>query len=271
MGRTPPHSTMNQARQRLVELACPPGGMRGMIIPPAVNVALTNAAVTYFNPSSAISKQYKEGSIGTAMGFDWYESMSLYSHTAGTSTTPTVNGASQSGSSLNINCTSGNTFKKGDVYSIASVLPVNPKTRRSFGSTNKQFVVTADVTATASTATISISPSIYGPTSQNQNVDALPANSAAMTLMPGTSSPNGTSGIQGLALHRDAFACVGVKLAKPKAGEISSQRQDPETGLSVRFIRQFDPIESKMVNRFDVLLGFGRLYSDNCSVRVLCA
>jgi hypothetical protein len=33
----------------------------------------------------------------------------------------------------------------------------------------------------------------------------------------------------------------------------------------------FDPVQRKMINRFDVLLGFGRLYSDECSVRILGA
>lgn len=63
---------------------------------------------------------------------------------------------------------------------------------------------------------------------------------------------------------------VGVKLSMPKAAELSSQTRDRETGISVRFIRAFDPIQSRMVNRFDVLMGFGTLYPDNCGVRVLC-
>jgi hypothetical protein len=33
----------------------------------------------------------------------------------------------------------------------------------------------------------------------------------------------------------------------------------------------FDPQQSKMVNRFDVLMGFGRLRPNNSSVRVLAA
>jgi hypothetical protein len=100
-------------------------------------------------------------------------------------------------------------------------------------------------------------------------VDALPAIGATLTLYPGTTSPNGKAGINGLALNRDAFALVGVKLEIPKACEMSSQARDPKTGISVAFVRMFDPIERKMVNRFDVLLGFGNLYPDNCAVRVL--
>ena len=86
--------------------------------------------------------------------------------------------------------------------------------------------------------------------------------------MPGTTSPNGKAGIQGLALHRDAFALVAVPLEVPKAVEMGVAKRDPGTGISVRFVRMFEPIQSKMVNRFDVLMGFGSLYPDNCAVRI---
>jgi len=276
--------TSGAARQRLIELACPAGGKRGMLVPPVVNTNLVAGASNFFNPPDAISKQYKEGALGRQGGFDWYESMSLYSHTAGVWQTPasvTVSGANQSGSSLLLNCTSGDTFKKGDVISIASVYPTNPMTRRATSaSTTKQFVITADVTASASTVTVAIQPAIVGPASvplgasgQYQNVSALPADTALVTLFPGTTAPSTgpKAGIQGLALHPDAFALVGVRLELPKACELSSQTQDPDSGISVAFVRMFDPIQRKMVNRFDVLMGFGVLYGDNCAVRVLCA
>jgi hypothetical protein len=266
----------NQARQRMVEYAGWTGAKRGMIVPPGVNVALTTATAQYFNPTDQISKQFKEGYIGLNSGFQWYESMSLYSHTAGVWQTPasvTIAGANQSGSTLLLNCTSGDTFKQGDVVSIANVLGVNPMTRRTFGTAAKQFVVTADTTATASTVTVPIYPSIVGPGSPYQNVNALPADTALLTLFPGTTAPSTgpKAGINGLAINQDAFALVGVKLEMPKAVELASQERDPDTGISVRFVRAWDPQQSKMTNRFDVLIGFGNLYADQCAVRVLSA
>ncbi len=263
-----------QARQRMIELACPPNGMKGMLIPPQVNSAINPAIQALFNPDDEISTLFKEGSLGRLHGFKWFESMSLYTHTAGTwQGAVTVNTASVSGdATLVVNCTSGDTWKKGDKFAIASVYAVNPATRRTTTTaTTKQFTVLADVTATASTATLSISPTIYGPGSPNQNVSALPAGSAALTLWPGTSSPNGKTGKVGLALSQNAFAMVGVKLEMPKAVELSSQKRDPDSGIYVRFVRAWDPIQSKMVNRFDVVLGFGREYSDSCAVAIACA
>jgi hypothetical protein len=266
-------STVMQARQRLIELACPPTSNKGFIIPPSVNTSLTPAIQSLFQPDDEVSRLFKEGSLGRLHGFKWYESMSLYTHTAGTwQGAVTVNTASASGdSTLLVNCTSGDTWKKGDKFGIASVYATNPMTRRTTTTaTTKQFTVLADVTATASTATLSISPTIYGPGSPYQNVSALPAGSAALTLFPGTTSPNGVSGKVGLALHPDAFALVGVKLEVPNSAEMASQQRDPETGISVRFVKAWDPVQSKMIHRFDVLMGFGSLYSDNCAVAVLC-
>jgi hypothetical protein len=261
------------ARQRLIELACPSGGDKGMIVPPSVVRTLKNASISYFNPQADISKQYREGSIGRADGFDWYESMSLHTHTAGTwASAVTVNTTIADGAtSMIVNCTSGDTFKKGDIIGLAGYA-TNPMTRRTTTTATPMTVtVAADVTASASTATISFYPALYGPGSNYQNVSALPAASDALTLFPGTANPNGKSGKQGLAIHRDAFALVGVKLYTPKAVEMASQQRDPETGISFRFVKAWDPIQSKLVHRFDVCLGFGRLRSNNCAVRVLGA
>lgn len=263
-----------QARQRMIELACPPTSNKGMIVPPSVNTSLNPSIQSLFQPDDEVSRLFKEGSLGRMGGYKWYESMSLYTHTAGTwAGAVTVSTAPANGdTTLVVACTSGDTFKAGDKFGIASVYAVNPMTRRTTQTvTTKTFTVLADTTGASSTATLSISPAIYGPGSPYQNVSALPAASAALTLFPGTANPNAKSGKVGLALHPDAYALVGVKLETPKAVEMSSQQRDPDTGLSVRFVKAWDPVQSKMIHRFDVLMGFGSLYSDNCSVAVLCA
>ena len=177
----------------------------------------------------------------------------------------------------------GETLNVGDVFSIANVNFVNPMSRRATGPASSlgtmQFTVTVPIASAVGNGTdvITFQPAIVGPGgvlpsspySQYQNVDAIPVANATMTLFPGTPSPWGKVGSQSLAIHRDAIAMVGVKLAMPKAVELASQTRDKQTGISVRFIRAFDPIQSRMVNRFDVLMGFGTLYPDNCGVRVL--
>jgi hypothetical protein len=267
-------TTTGAARQVLQELAGLKG-KKGFIIPPKVNTAMVGAAMQLFNPSDAISKQYKEGSIGTQGGFEWFESMSLYDHTAATwagAVTVTSTLAVDGQTTLVLTNTNGDTFNKGDKFSIASVNAANPGTRRSTGAAKLFTILSANQTISGTSATITYSPAIYGPGSQYQNVDAYPVAAAALTLFPGTASPNGKHGIIGFAITDSAFALAGVKLEGPETGGgvICSQLQDPDSGLSVRFIRQFDGFASKWITRFDTALGFGNFYVDNC-VGVLSA
>jgi hypothetical protein len=265
-------STFFQARQKLAEKACPPG-KRAMMISSSQMTALGTNITSIFHPADELTKNFKEGAIGRLAGFDFYESNSLYSHTAGTwASSVTVNGANQSGTSLAINATAGDTFKVGDKFSIANVNQQNPMTRRTAGKTAVQhFTITAALTAVGSGSAsdvLSILPAIYGPTSQYQNVDALPADTAALTLWPGTSSPNGKSGTVGLAISKFAFALVGAKLYVPSAVESAGAAQDPQTGISVRKVKAWDPVRSMQINRMDSLLGMGNLYQDNGCVAV---
>ena len=88
------------------------GKDRGCILPPAVMRALKNAAIGYFNPVTDISKQFRTGIVGAADNLDFYESVSLYSHTAGTwDGAVTVNDTVASGDSvITLTAGAGDTF-----------------------------------------------------------------------------------------------------------------------------------------------------------------
>jgi hypothetical protein len=136
--------------------------------------------------------------------------------------------------------------------------------------TVRTFVITQALTAAGGAGgdTINFLPPIYGPGSQYQNVDALPANGAAFTLFPGTTSPNGKAGTIALGLSREAFALVGTKLYEPTSVEDHGTVQDPDTGLSIRKVVFWDPVRSLRGNRIDSLGGFGNLYQDRGAVAV---
>src|SRR6185437_13262836 len=254
------------ADEYLYEKACPKG-TRHLIVSASQMRSYVVPNVTQFNPAPEISRMFRSGVLGTAVGWEWYRSNSLYRHTIGTAATGgvTVTGANQSGNILSVTGTNGQTFKQGDKFSILNVNGVNPSTRRVISST-QTFTVLADVTLTGGTDTINISPAIYGPGSQYQNVDALPADGAAFTIWPGTANPSGVSGTVGLGLSKFAFAMSGGKLEVPKAVERAEQTEDPDTGMAVRFVRAWVQRESKMTNRFDMCLGFGNLYNDQGAV-----
>lgn len=257
------------ARRRLKELACPPG-KRALCISSSMMSTFGQNITTFFQPADELSQMFKEGALGRAAGFDWYESNSLFQHTAGTwAAAVTVTGGGQSGSSLVITGTNGDTINKGDKISIINMNQVNPRTRRIPGPTvAKQLVVTQNFTLTGGSDTITILPAIFGPGSQYQNVDALPAGGAALTLWPGTGSPNGKVGTAALAMSKYAFALVGGKLYTPSSTEAATQKQDPNTGIPIRFVKAWDPVRSMQIHRFDSLIGFGNLYQDNGAVVV---
>ena len=272
LGTTPvSFDIYGQARARLIENACSPGKKKMIVTPQMMRTIVSNNLMT-FNPRDEVARAFRDGYYGDAQGFEWEESMSLRSHTAGTwAGAVTMSAASVDGATtLAVTCTTGDTFNAGDVISVAAVNNANPGTRRSTGSL-KHILITASTVGANAAATLQIAAGtlgLCGPGSQYQNVDALPALGAVLTLWPGTVNPNGLSGMNGLAFNRDAFALVGVKLPIPKACEMSSQHRDPKTGISLAFLRMMDPMTRKMVNRFDSLFGCGNLYPDNCAARI---
>lgn len=278
-------SVYGAGRQRLIELAGFYGDIRTVLSPGLGRSLRANVVANTFNPQDELAEMFRKGYIGEVSGIGpTYESMSLFSHTSGiwatVATGVTVKTGSSTGdSTLVVSCTTGDTFNAGDTVNVGSVNDVNPMTLRSTG-TLKQFELAATTVGVGGQATLtfvtnSSQGALIGPGSPYQNVDALPVAGATLTLFPGTSMVNATAktGTVSLMFGKDAYALVGIKLENPKASsaEIVSQSQDPESGLAVAFIRMFDPISRKWVNRFDSAFGFGLLHNDHCAVRVLGA
>lgn len=257
-------STYYQARRVMKEQASPMGPKVTCWSSEMMQQLGSNIA-TYFQPPDELDAMFKEGALGKIAGFKVFESNSLYSHTAGTwAGAVTITGAGQSGASLIITGTAGDTLKNGDKISVANMNAVNPMTRRIAGvATAKRFTVTQDYTLTAGPDTISILPAIFGPGSQYQNVDALAINGAALTLWPGTTLPSGKVGTVGLSMGKTAFAFVGARLFVPKSTESAGQAFDKQTQIGMRKVHAWDPVRSMNVHRLDSLGGFGNFYQDN--------
>lgn len=264
-------STLRSATQKMVELAgWMPGKMTGVITPGMAN-EIVGLGQAIFNPTSNISNQFRTMDIGQYAGVDWNQSMSLYTQTAGSITTPTITGANQSGGSLIITGSNGDTLAVGDKIGIGSTTTasnaVNPATRRTTGAL-RVFTVTQAITLTGGADTIQISPAIVGPGSQYQNVDQLPVNGATVVLWPGTTSPNGKIGPCGVLFAQDAFALVGAKLREPQSCEYHSSQTVPGTGISCRVTVTWDEVLSRMIFRADALFGFGNIEPENKSVLI---
>jgi hypothetical protein len=256
-GTTPGTSlVLLQAQQKLNESAA---GMnpRYATVNPAANAGLVEGMKGLFNPVDTISKQFKNGMMGTGvLGYDEINmSQSIVSHTTGVTPTAPIVAAgstfSQGASSINITFTSGSpTFKVGDVFTIAGVFAVNPQTRQSTGSL-QQFTVTADVSVSSGTsATLSVSPAIFTSANALATVNAFPAASAALTFLGGSA----TQYAQNLVYHKDAITFATADLLLPQGVDMASRQV--HNGISMRIVRQYDINNDRMPCRIDVLYGY---------------
>jgi hypothetical protein len=254
-GTTPGTSlVLLQAQQKLNEAAA---GMspRYATVNPAANAALVEGMKGLFNPVSTISKQFKSGLMGEGiLGYDELAmSQSIKQFTTGTRTGAiTVKGtvSTQGQSTITLNGTTGNTLKKGDVFTIANVFSVNPQTRESTGSL-QQFVVTEDITAASSEfLNVKIAPAIYTSSVALATVNSFPVDTAVVTVLGAASSQYP----QNLVYHRDAIAFATADLLLPQGVDMASRQV--HNGISMRVVRQYDINNDRMPCRIDVLYGY---------------
>ena len=248
-----------QAQQKLNESAA---GMapRYATVNPAANAGLVNGLSGFFNPTTTISQQFKNGMMGTGvLGFDEINmSQSIKVHTTGSrSGTILVNGAvsTQGQATISIDGLTGatDTVTAGDVFTIANVFAVNPQTRESTGSL-QQFVVTAAQTAAGNAlANMAISPPIYTSTNALATVDSFPADNAAVTFV-GTAS---TSYPQNMIYHKDAITFATADLVMPQGVDMAARAN--HNGISLRVVRAYDINNDRMPCRIDVLYGFSTI------------
>jgi hypothetical protein len=248
--------TYNQARAK-ISYAAAPNDNHTLLITPDMHVEAVDAGKSFFNPTAALSNQYERGLIqGSHYGAKVYEIQDYYTHTVGPlGGAPAVSGGGQTGASL---LTSGWTaaaaarLKKGDIFTIANVYAVNPLTRKSTGAL-AQFTVTADFSSAADgTGTVSISPAIVV-TGPYQNVNAGPAGGALITVL---GAANAVSPV-GLRFQKESFIFGMCKQPEPGGVEFVKSLVDEQTGISLRFIRDWDTTNNKQLNRIDAVWAFG--------------
>ena len=223
---------------------------------PAANAGLVEGMKGLFNPVDTISRQFKNGMMGEGvLGYDEINmSQSVKQFTTGSRTNGAVNGtlSTEGGTSIVIDgLGAAGTVKAGEVFTVAGVYAVNPQTRESTGSL-QQFVVTADVTASAGgEATIAVSPAIYTSSNALATVDSFPQNNAVVTFLGSAS----TAYPQNLVYHRDAITFATADLLLPQGVDMASRQV--HNGISMRVVRQYDINNDRMPCRIDVLYGFG--------------
>jgi hypothetical protein len=258
-GTTPSTSlVLLQAQQKLNENAAVMNP-RYATVNPAANAGLVEGMKGLFNPTDTISKQFKNGMMGTGvLGFDEVNmSQSIKQFTTGsrTATGGTLSASVSSQGATTIAITgAGNagTVKIGDVFTVADCYAVNPQTRESTGSLF-QFVATANVTLGSSgEGNITVAP-IYTSANALATVDSFPASGKAVVFVGAASSQYA----QNLVYHKDAITFATADLLLPQGVDMAARAV--HNGISLRVVRQYDINNDRMPCRIDVLYGYSAI------------
>lgn len=222
---------------------------RMLIVDPFTDSAVAGSLTGLLNPATEISKQYTSGSMKNALGWNWMMDQTVLKHTTGSFSAGTVNGAGQSGNTLQVNAITG-TLNKGDFITLALVNGVNRTTKQSTGRLC-QFTVTANVLTGATSIPIfpAIVPSSAGVAVQYQTVINAPANGATILLV---SKANETY-VRNIGYVPEAVTMVTADLVMPKG--VHDSGRTVNQGISMRMVTQYIFGTDQLASRVDVLFG----------------
>lgn len=246
-----------------------------MLVSPSVGARLSSGLAGRFNKQSSISDLYEMGTIsmGTALGYDFFETQNVPTFTTGAwaATTPstglTVLNANQTGASITCQGAVANTANlglQGDVVQFQGVYGVNPVTFKNTGLL-ANWVLTANVSADGSGH---FTLPIQGPNQAGitlagkfQNATASPANGGQIYVWGTATVANVATQVspQCMSWSRDGItlACVDLMRFESGRGVECSRVSDPDLGLSMMFTRGVDIREFSEISRVDMLYGTG--------------
>lgn len=253
--------TYTQVGEALDRNSCPMDGERYIVIGPKFQSPIVDALKGLFQSSEQIKRQYIKGRMGTAAGFDWVLAQNIRTHILGAITggSPQVDGAGQLGSVLNIKNLTANSpaFKAGDIITQASVFAVNAVSGDTLSDLRQYTILNDANTDGNGKCSVNIYPAIAvvgDPQRPNPYAtsSATMADAAALVLF-GTA---GVSSPQALAFHKEAYAWACVPLTLPRAVEMAKRATDPDTGMSIRTVSQYDGVNDIFFTRCDIMYGW---------------
>ena len=219
---------------------------------------LVNGVAAYFNPSNAISEQYREGMIARTAMADYYENERVWTLTNTDDVTADTDAdalVTDGGSTIDMHTLLPVAKQTvGSVFTIAGVYACHPETKAAYRHL-QQFVITA-VGATTTT----VSPSFYL-TGARKNVVSSTGGTLAVTdfnaktlTFVGLAS---TSYAQSLMYHKEAFQFVTADL--PLMDDAHKCTRRVKDGLSLRVWMASDIRNDELLMRLDILYGMAAL------------
>ncbi len=254
IGASAAYRNFLMGRKKLVDNLAPKA-MYKAILNTQDSVDMVDSLKGLLNPTGILSDQYREGVMGQAAGFQFYENTIIPTRTSGTAVAVTGYQLNMTfvlgvgATSLTIDTGTITTISVGDTITIAGMNRVHPETKVDTGEL-MQFVVNGPVAASGTT--MNVSPPIYvsGPF---QNVVNAVYDNAAISKIGGASAVYKPS----LIFHPDAFTFATADLQLPDGVDFA--RREVQDGISLRCIRQYTISNDSFPCRFDVYYGYKTL------------
>ncbi len=245
----------------MTELGIPEDGNRYIANAPRVSAALSSDLKDSFN-MTVNRGALMDGFIGHLSGFDFFKTNFLNRQIAGAGqaggSPPTgfrlggtvTNGPISSGSTINVTGVASSTlvFRKGDSIEIADaagVFMVNPLTYEPLEQ-RAQFVVTADVISSGSTASIPVSPAIVV-SGARQNISAAIPNGAQILL----ANDHNVS----IAFHNQSIVFAAPPIKELKGGVEAMTTYSDLYKLAITYTLGADIRNYIQLDRLDVICG----------------
>jgi len=241
------------ARTRLNQNLAPKGD-RYIQFDSGTMASIVGGVAAYFNPSAAISEQYREGLVSRTAMADYYENERVWS--MANTTSVTLSTAKNNGyistlgqTSINITSLTVSAAGVGMKFTLANVYDVHPETKQQYAQL-KQFTVVG----VTNVSTYTISPAIYiSGARQNVGGTGTTTSTNALTWL---GSPNSTYAL-GLMYHKDAFTFATAELPLMSSSEKCVRRT--YDGISLRVWQDSDIRNDELLTRIDILYGFAAI------------
>lgn len=255
-----------QARQKLMENACPVDENITACINPAAESAIVDGLKGLFQSSERIKEQYEKGMMGQGLGMMFKMDQNIQAHVVGNQVGVGISSCATAQTGANIitnnwTATVTNLLLPGDIITFAGTNAVNPVSFADTGAL-KQFVVQSAVSTNGGGfATVNVSPAIVT-SGQYQNVTAGVANSSAILTFGQASSNANKATPNNIIFHKDAFVLGMADLPLPGGVDMADRASDPESGISLRVVRAYDVVNDIWPTRMDVLYGWQAIYPE---------
>ena len=246
------------ARTRLNQNIAPKGD-RFIQVNSGQMQTLVSGTSAYFNPSGAISEQYREGLVARTAMADYYENERIWSMPNTSDVAGGLDAYTITNGDTSLTVSSFATPAVGMVFTIGTgttgVYDCHPETKAGY-SQLKQFTILTGSTATE----LNISPTIYL-TGARQNVAGSDGAALQVSAVSGavfTCLGDASSTYpQALMYHKDAFTFATAEL--PLMADASKCSRMTKDGLSLRVWEGSDIRNDEVLTRIDILYGYAAI------------